>query len=116
MGDYATKNFPQMDLDALWYEVDEDRNGLLNRKECKVFMARLKEAVSPDRKEFYKEENFEQLFDKYDEDQNGYIEKAEMAVFVKKVFKKPKSELAKESVKQKPVNQRSLADLLGNYN
>mmetsp|Transcript_17065 Transcript_17065/g.26350 ORF Transcript_17065/g.26350 Transcript_17065/m.26350 type:complete len:104 (+) Transcript_17065:2672-2983(+) len=93
-----------MDLDQVYSEVDVDLNGMLDKAECKVFLAKLKENTSTERGGFYDEANFEKLFDKYDEDKNGFIEKAELAVFIKKVFKTPKAQKAKDDVKGKTIN------------
>ena len=84
LGSYAS-NF-KIDPESLWFQHDQDQNGMLDREECKAFMADLSKYISADRARNYNANKFYELFEKYDEDQNGFVEKSEMCVFIKKVF------------------------------
>ena len=86
LGKY-TENF-NIDLEEIWKKCDWDKNGMLDREECRAFIKEIVPYVSEDRKHGYDPATFDTLFDIYDEDKNGFIEKTEMAVFIKKTFKK----------------------------
>lgn len=46
-------------LDNLWVQFDEDKNGLLDRKEAKKFLNKIKTLIVPERQKNYSEEKFE---------------------------------------------------------
>ena len=78
----------EIDIDEVWSQVDIDKNGLLERKECREFLKALASNACYDRAQNYNENNFDALFERFDDDKNGFIEKSEMAVFIKYVFGK----------------------------
>lgn len=80
-------------MDELWTNVDVDKNGVLDKDECKVFLAEVKKNISEERAKNYDEaRDFEKFFKQFDEDKNGFIEKVEMSVLLKKVFAKSGAE------------------------
>jgi hypothetical protein len=60
MGAYS-KNFTK-DVDILWSEVDIDKNGVLDKEECKVFLAEIKKNIVEERAKNYDEANFDKIF------------------------------------------------------
>ena len=95
--------------------MDSDKNGTLDPTEAKAFMDELQKNCVEDRKDNYKPDDFENLFNKFDDDKNGFLEKSELAVLIKFVFKTPAAAKAKEKAKNKSSNKQSLKDLLGKY-
>ena len=75
-------------LDDLWVEVDNDKNGFLDKDEAPQFLELVAEIINTDRKNNYNESSFDEMFERFDEDKNGYLSKAEMAQFLKQAFKK----------------------------
>ena len=73
-------------------KLDKEGNNLLQKSECKVFLAELANYASSYRAKNYKEENFDSLFDKFDDTKNGFIEKCEICIFIKKAFRVPAKE------------------------
>ena len=94
LGKYA-ENF-SIDVDEVWQKCDWDKNGMLDREECRAFIKDIVPYASEDRNHNYDPATFDTLFDIYDEDKNGFIEKTEMAVFIKKTFKKHLEERTEE--------------------
>ena len=60
MGAYA-KNFTK-DVDVLWEEVDFDKNGVLDKEECKAFLTEIKKNITEERAKNYDEANFDKIF------------------------------------------------------
>lgn len=89
LGKYATDNITG-DIDELWNTSDADKNGMLDKEECKVFLAKVKDMMSEERANNYDESKFEEIFTKYDDDKNGFVEKSEMTSLIKMTFRKPK--------------------------
>jgi Ca2+-binding EF-hand superfamily protein len=85
------------DVDEVWDKSDADNSGVLDKAECKNFLAELKTKMKPERAENYDEANFDKLFDRFDDNKDGFMEKKEMAVFIKKVFKKTAAQKQKEA-------------------
>ena len=94
LGGYQ-KNFSK-DVDELYQYMDSDKNGTLDLTEAKAFMVELQKIATDDRKNNFKEEDFEKYFYKFDEDKNGFLEKSELAVLIKHVFKTPADVKAKK--------------------
>lgn len=88
---------------------------MLNKEECKNFLAELKKIANDGRAENYKEEDFDTIFDKFDEDKNGFLEKSELAVLIKQVFKKSENAKKKEKAKDKKKNQEKLSVIMKDY-
>ena len=74
------------DLDEIWDEVDDDKNGFLDKKEAKTFLDEVTRCVQKDRAKNYNKNDFEKTFEKFDEDKNGYLTKGEMSQFIKLAF------------------------------
>jgi Ca2+-binding EF-hand superfamily protein len=89
LGSYATDNITG-NIDELWDTSDADKNGMLDKEECKIFLSKVKEMMKEERANNYDESTFDDIFKKYDDDSNGFIEKSEMTTLIKKTFKKPK--------------------------
>ena len=82
-----------VNLDQLWAQHDYDRNGMLDKEECKNFIDDLLKYIAPERGENYQAHLFEVQFAEYDSDKNGFLEKSEMAVFIKKAFANDQKEV-----------------------
>ena len=76
------------DLDELWSENDDDKNGWLNKVEAENFVKEVARIIDQDRAKNFDMSEFPKLFEKFDEDKNGYLSKGEMAQFIKIVFKR----------------------------
>lgn len=113
LGAYA-KNFSK-DVNELYDYMDSDKNGTLDLVEGKAFMVELQKIATEDRKNNFKEEDFEKMFEKFDEDKNGFLEKSELAVLIKHVFKTPADVKARQAAQNKASNKKSLKELLGDY-
>jgi len=61
LGSYATDNITG-NIDELWDASDADKNGMLDKEECKVFLAKVKEMMKEDRAKNYDEAKFEDIF------------------------------------------------------
>jgi hypothetical protein len=61
LGQYATDNITG-DIDELWDNSDADKNGMLDKEECKVFLAKVKDLMNEDRAKNYDESKFDEIF------------------------------------------------------
>jgi len=84
---YKVKFFGNKDLDELWSEKDDDKNGWLDKFEAEKFVKEVARIIDQDRAKNFDMSEFPKLFEKFDEDKNGYLSKGEMAQFIKIVFK-----------------------------
>ena len=71
-------------VDEIFEHYDDDKNGTLDKEECKKFiMSAIEEmGVGPDN-EVFNENDFEECFKKVDVDGSGTIDKDEMFKFIK---------------------------------
>ena len=77
-------NLIQQCIDEIWQEYDKDKNGYLDKEECKKFILstvdEMKGTPMPQG-----ELDFDNCFDEIDTDDSGNISKAEMINLFKKV-------------------------------
>lgn len=60
LGGY-TSNFC-IDLDEAWIEKDTDKNGYLDKEECRAFFSKIKNFIIPLRAQNFDDEDFDELF------------------------------------------------------
>ena len=51
LGDYI--KYFKKDIDFIWHQFDYDRNGMLDKAECKDFLDELKKCMLPERAKNY---------------------------------------------------------------
>jgi Ca2+-binding EF-hand superfamily protein len=103
----------EIKIDLIWEKRDLDRNGYMDREECRPLLNEIVKIIEPDRQNNYKPEDYNRIFDEFDEDGNGFMEKAEMSVLIRKVFQKSANQKLREKISGQ--DQEKLKQLLRGY-